>query len=99
MPAEIPAVKAEKPVPDRAIDLEDDACFKQRGKVTSKLLGGCGRSCHQSNYIKMLILQLNQKTGKMLCCLVKGKQCIYTGLLALEPGNFRKKKINGSSLL
>lgn len=67
MPAEIPAVKAEKPVPARAIDLEDDACFKQRGKVTSELLGGCGRSCHQSNYIKMLILQLNQKTGKMLC--------------------------------
>lgn len=55
MPAEIPAVKAEKPVPARAIDLEDDACFK-RGKVTSELLGGCGRSCHQSNYIKMLIL-------------------------------------------
>lgn len=66
MHAEIPAVKAEKPVPARAIDLED-VCFKQRGKVTSELLGGCGRSCHLSNYIKMLMLWLNQKTGKILC--------------------------------
>lgn len=47
-------VKAEKPVPARAIDLE--VCVLNWGKASAELFRGCGRSCHLSDYINMLML-------------------------------------------
>lgn len=81
-------VKAEKPVPARAIDLEG-VCFKQWGKASAELFRGCGRSCHLSDYINMLML--SQKTGQMLCMAWRdtGSVFIHTGFLALTPGQLR----------
>lgn len=73
-------VKAEKPVPARAIDLEG-VCFKQWGKASAELFRGCGRSCHLSDYIYMLMLHADaqpEDRADVVHGLERDRQCIYT---------------------
>lgn len=74
----MPLVKAEKPVPARAID-PASVCFKLWGKASAELFRGCGRSCtpewlHQH---ADAVAQPEDRAD-VVHGLERGRQCIYT---------------------